>query len=1255
VGATDDPSDILEIYNQPTTNEELIETWDNLLPRSENLHVVVISADGWDWAIAWLQSGISEVHCKPLNALAEQQLKSLMDCAMFGVSLVPVVAIEPTTTGSLNKITIYCTHIHSLTSLEAFACSFDFITAKTKHQHIMTTVSVGGNGHLCKQVQHALKEGFVWQSLRHVTLGGLTSARLLIGWKGCSSKIYPGTIKYPRRPLDRFLETTVRNYNWRRIDETRNDCWRPQGKDGKPYPWPWPRGPQWVEAYSVFMGTTIEREFTTKEICQLYDLRCGWATILPLIISWNDGFSPPLRLFIEFILCIRRAMRNKDDIEMNKGEAENLKKQNDWGRVRAPWLGGKDGGSTQNNLERLLYFGWIWNSADYADISVACRGDDAEVNLKLWAVGGDNPDAEKARSCLRNFLWQRWCFNVCREARIWLRERNQEDCDFEKNRIAIRDCVERCVGSDWWNWDNGSRLLFWRWPPLWRGEARDGAPGFHYKTPRPQLRFGQVPIQEEWIIDKDREKLEKLLRRKYIDVGVCRTTVPRFPVPKGENDIRVVWDLSKNGLNETMYTPSFFLATMSTYLRRIEAGFYGGDFDIGEQFHNYMLHESEQVFCGVEVPAVLRSKFIKEGWSIPKYMRWTRLVFGWQSSPYMALRMFARALEFAKGDPNDTNNAFHWDDIVLNLPGMKDYDPGRPRVMKLTHGILSADLVTFYDDGRVFGSTEEAAHQAIRQITSRLQYLGNQDAARKRRAVSQRPGAWAGGVAYSDQNLLRKFISQVKWDKTKQFLAWVWECLEINGGQLERTKFCSGKGFLVHVSLCYDFMLPYMKGFHLSENLWRANRDQDGWKEKLPEEIECSLDYLHEDELDDLSLGSIQEINAVPSLNDPPSMVKAAPRLKEDVRILRMFFDPPSPVQVLVRPVQGSSFVAYGGGDASGEGFGGEMLPLGMKPLLRRGFWCKADAENSSNWRELRNLIDVIKIGVKQGNLVGREVWLATDNSTAANAYYKGTSASKRLHEMITELRLLTLEGNFVLHIYHIAGTRMIQSGIDGLSRGDLHLTALEKSIQVLMPLHLSPTQRSPSLKNWLRSWLDADFSICSPKDWFHVAQQAGQWDTSIVSVTWVWDLPPAAAIHAIEELGVARLKRHNILRGVVLVPMLLHNEWFRRFIKTVDVYFTIPSGSIPEWPKEMHEPLTVGLYLPLFRHQPWDWKRVPFMVPFGSAMSTMHKESDSLTRDILRKFWNSSTRVAALPKRLVCDMLQNASWRRFLSISPDR
>jgi hypothetical protein len=77
------------------------------------------------------------------------------------------------------------------------------------------------------------------------------------------------------------------------------------------------------------------------------------------------------------------------------------------------------------------------------------------------------------------------------------------------------------------------------------------------------------------------------------------------------------------------------------------------------------------------------------------------------------------------------------------------------------------------------------------------------------------------------------------------------------------------------------------------------------------------------------------------------------------------------------------------------------------------------------------------------GHLIGCKVWLTTDNSMAEASFYKGKSSSPDLDAMVLELRLLTIAGNFVLRLVHIAGTRMIELGIDALSQGQLHLGAL--------------------------------------------------------------------------------------------------------------------------------------------------------------------------------------------------------------------
>ena len=193
------------------------------------------------------------------------------------------------------------------------------------------------------------------------------------------------------------------------------------------------------------------------------------------------------------------------------------------------------------------------------------------------------------------------------------------------------------------------------------------------------------------------------------------------------------------------------------------------------------------------------------------------------------------------------------------------------------------------------------------------------------------------------------------------------------------------------------------------------------------------------------------------------------------------------------------------------------ITPLGMEPLFQMGFWCSEISKKSSNWWEFRNLLDRLQREGRAGRLVGKEVWIATDNSTAEKSYYKGCSSSPKLDKMVLDIRIIALEANCILQIVHVAGTWMIAFGIDGLLRGELQIEALLHGGSEILPLHLSAINHSPALKSWITSWAGDDLRFASPEDWFYTAQQAGDYTLPQQDETWVW-APPAAALDALEE-----------------------------------------------------------------------------------------------------------------------------------------
>jgi hypothetical protein len=128
--------------------------------------------------------------------------------------------------------------------------------------------------------------------------------------------------------------------------------------------------------------------------------------------------------------------------------------------------------------------------------------------------------------------------------------------------------------------------------------------------------------------------------------------------------------------------------------------------------------------------------------------------------------------EYILGDRKDPKNVFRWDVVRINLPGSKDYNPSIPWVSKirLEDGNIAADLFLYVDDGWLTGNSQDEVNQATWVATSRLQKLGVQDAPRKRRWESRRPGAWAGSIVEATNDGVYVTVSQEKWEKSQRYI-----------------------------------------------------------------------------------------------------------------------------------------------------------------------------------------------------------------------------------------------------------------------------------------------------------------------------------------------------------------------------------------------------------------------------------------------------------------------------------------------------
>ena len=84
------------------------------------------------------------------------------------------------------------------------------------------------------------------------------------------------------------------------------------------------------------------------------------------------------------------------------------------------------------------------------------------------------------------------------------------------------------------------------------------------------------------------------------------------------------------------------------------------------------------------------------------------------------------------------------------------------------------------------------------------------------------------------------------------------------------------------------------------------------------------------------------------------------------------------------------------------------------------------------------------------------EVFVFTDNMTAERAFWKGTSSSEKLCDIVLALQELEMETGITIHMVHVSEQRMISQGTDRLSRGNYTQGCmLGTKMEKYIPLHL--------------------------------------------------------------------------------------------------------------------------------------------------------------------------------------------------------
>lgn len=658
--------------------------------------------------------------------------------------------------------------------------------------------------------------------------------------------------------------------------------------------------------------------------------------------------------------------------------------------------------------------------------------------------------------------------------------------------------LSQAYASTWWEWTQGSSLVFWRWNGEdQRRSARDGMTIFSTRdqeqSPTPKPRFS--PSDATLVA----AKMDIMMNRSYLETGFVKAKLHYFGVAKGDSDIRVVFDGTSSGLNSTLWAPNFFLPTSRDAAMLLTYNTWMADVDFGEMFHNFFMDGKLRKCAGVDLGPVSKHMKVQVPASSHGHhlARWTRLFMGMRSSPYNAVRYYYLGEEFVRGDPKANSNPMRYDRIRWNLPCMAAYDPGLPKVMKWNDqamnnkGGVAGDVITFVDDGRITGFSKENCHEVHRRFASRIQFLGMQDAPRKFRPPSQlHAGAWTGTIFRINDQGITKSVSQEKWDKARSIVQTLRiQCHgDVSGRpKLNRKELEQSTGFLNHLAMTFDDMTPFLKGLYLTLNAWRPGRDADDWKM-----TDAKWKQVLFDQHDRLFVSGT-DLDLNPDDPKAPVLVVGSTRLSGDVEALTSILESVTVPCVVLHSKRIIS-VVYGFGDASGTGLGATFT-CGAGFNFRIGVWGTKEADESSNWKEFSNVVEALEDEAVNGNLVETEVFMFTDNATVEACSTKGSSSSPKLLGLIIRLRAMATRSGIKLHIFHVAGTRMIAQGTDGVSRGYLANGVMAgEAMSAYIPIHLSAVDRSSELIDWMKSWCGLEAIEMKPSDWFSEGHDIAGW-----------------------------------------------------------------------------------------------------------------------------------------------------------------
>ena len=223
-------------------------------------------------------------------------------------------------------------------------------------------------------------------------------------------------------------------------------------------------------------------------------------------------------------------------------------------------------------------------------------------------------------------------------------------------------------------------------------------------------------------------------------------------------------------------------------------------------------------------------------------------------------------------------------------------------------------------------------------------------------------------------------------------------------------------------------------------------------------------------------------------------------------------------------------------GDGSDTGTGRTISAPDSPQLMWSAVWNLVIYRFTSNYKELNTLLLALQTLRRYSDLKRirqTTVFYFTDNTVTYYIGASGSSAEPKLHDLISNIRLLEIELDIHLNVVHIPGLVMNDQGTDNLSQG-IWMSSLHSYMdeRALLAAIFAPVTFDWSLLQLISSYVDIDLSNCIYYDW------NSEWKERLCfHQTTVWTPPPELGRQVITFLLNMWIEQPYSTAALIILP----------------------------------------------------------------------------------------------------------------------